>query len=71
MAKAQDYKCAICGEEKRLVVDHDHATGDIRALLCDDCNKGLGSFKDNPDNLLKAAYYLEKHSARALSIARS
>lgn len=57
----QDGKCAICGqvsENRRLSVDHNHTTGKVRALLCDNCNKGLGHFKDNPNLLIAAASYL-------------
>ena len=48
MLKGQDGVCAICGETGStrfsLAIDHDHATGDIRALLCNSCNQGLGRF---------------------------
>ena len=51
--------CAICSTDtKFLVVDHDHESGEIRGLLCHSCNKGLGFFKDNINNLLKATNYL-------------
>jgi hypothetical protein len=57
--------CAICRKHqvevvKTLCVDHDHITGKVRALLCDDCNKGLGQFKDNPELLEVAAKYLKE-----------
>lgn len=60
----QSSKCAICGihekntDKKSLCVDHDHTTGKIRGLLCDDCNVALGRFKDNIDNLKNAIRYL-------------
>lgn len=59
MKELQNYKCFICEEEHRLIVDHSHKTGKIRKLLCDRCNQGLGSFRDNSVYLRKAADYLE------------
>ena len=52
--------CAICGTngKRRLAVDHDHATGKIRALLCSNCNVGIGQFKEDPARLLRAIDYL-------------
>ena len=63
---AQDGVCAICktvGRGKnstRLHIDHDHNTGKVRALLCFQCNVGLGKFKDNSELLLAAAHYIER-----------
>lgn len=61
----QDFKCAICGKEyqwnKKLDIDHNHNTGEIRGLLCGNCNRGLGLFKDNVKNLKKAINYLNKN----------
>jgi hypothetical protein len=56
----QNGVCYICGEKdfRNLAVDHDHATGKVRRLLCTSCNTGLGKFKDNPDLLRKAAEYV-------------
>jgi hypothetical protein len=67
MFHAQSGKCAICmrkQEEVRkiFVVDHDHATGKIRELLCEHCNLILGLYKDNPVWFDSAATYLRKHS---------
>lgn len=52
-------KCAVCKRERRVVVDHDHATGVLRGMLCDRCNQGLGFFADDPSLLRSAANYLE------------
>jgi hypothetical protein len=54
----QNDSCAICGEVTVLVVDHNHTTGAVRALLCNLCNRGLGYFRDNPKLLLAASDYL-------------
>lgn len=66
MSISQLHKCAICFIDvsllkRGLMVDHDHTTSKVRALLCDDCNNGLGRFKDNIKNMRKAIRYLQKH----------
>ena len=58
LSKKQNGKCVICGSDEPLVIDHDHETGKIRGLLCNLCNVGLGSFKDNIDSLNNAIRYL-------------
>lgn len=70
MLVLQNGVCAICGNPPqntngrnwRLNVDHCHACGEVRMLLCSTCNNGLGCFKDNPELLLKAIGYLSKHT---------
>jgi hypothetical protein len=64
MFDAQDGKCLICGRhqsefKRRFNVDHDHKTGEIRGLLCFNCNTGLGGFHDNVEFLEKAIQYLK------------
>lgn len=54
--------CDICGQEAKLVIDHDHITGAIRGLLCNHCNSGLGFFKDNTDSLFTAIKYLRRQN---------
>lgn len=59
--------CAICNQpeskrEQNLSVDHDHGTGEIRALLCSCCNTGLGEFRDREYLLVRAADYLRRFS---------
>jgi esterase/lipase superfamily enzyme len=56
--KATTHECVICGDETKLVVDHDHVTGKIRGMLCNHCNRGLGHFRDDPTLLEFAAQYL-------------
>lgn len=64
MLESQNYVCAICKTrpEDILSVDHDHDTGNIRGLLCQKCNKGLGLFQDSLSNLRNAISYLEMAS---------
>lgn len=67
----QNGKCAICkkyetsvdrsGNIKSLAVDHNHKTGKIRSLLCDNCNKALGYIQDDIDLLKSFIRYLEIH----------
>lgn len=44
-----------------LHVDHDHATGKVRALLCPGCNSALGRVKDDGQRLIGLAEYLLVH----------
>lgn len=57
----QNHKCAICGKETKLVVDHDHELVKFRGLLCSHCNTGLGMFFDNPEFMRNAAEYIERN----------
>jgi len=66
MLVLQGGKCALCyrvpegrGNCSVLHVDHNHETGQVRRLLCFDCNNGLGRFRDDPDVLRRAVAYLE------------
>lgn len=72
MFLAQNGRCAICqgsyggqrnGEPKALAVDHCHATGKVRGLLCEACNQLIGKAKERTETLLAAVSYLERHSA--------
>ena len=66
MFAAQEGRCAICNrpefeQKRRLAVDHDHETGEVRELLCDACNVSLGGFQDDPAVLMAAQAYLRRH----------
>ena len=63
LLELQNNCCAICNKNFETAadyhVDHCHGTNKIRGLLCPGCNKGLGLFKDNPEALKQAAFYVE------------
>lgn len=65
MAAEQQHVCGLCGEkpttQKRMHVDHDHATGKVRALLCHHCNLLIGNAKESVARLRLAIAYLERH----------
>jgi hypothetical protein len=69
----QNNSCAICGIhiselKTNLVVDHDYETLKVRGLLCNNCNVGLGLFRDNQEILAMAIEYLIKHEHPAPSL---
>jgi hypothetical protein len=69
LLQQQDGKCAICGtceghrssrgQTCKLALDHDHASGKARGLLCNNCNRGLGRFRDSLSLLEAAVRYLQ------------
>jgi len=67
MMTSQDGKCLICREKAKLVVDHDHATREVRGLLCRKCNTALGLLRDSPLLANQAMVYLLEKNARGIS----
>lgn len=68
LVEKQNDSCAICGTNQKgnvrggntryWSVDHDHKTGKVRGLLCQQCNAMLGMAKDNTEVLKRAIDYL-------------
>jgi recombination endonuclease VII len=66
-------QCELCGKEetaftrwetgniRALQRDHDHLTGAERGLLCLDCNRGLGAFRDDSELMRRAARYVDSY----------
>lgn len=72
LSDKQGSACHLCGKKaERLYIDHDHrhCAGEkscgswscLRALLCRECNSGIGLMRDNPELLRAAADYIEAH----------
>lgn len=65
MLRAQDNLCVCCDASlrggKETQVDHDHATGKVRGLLCLNCNIAIGMVRESTETLLRIGVYLEKH----------
>ncbi len=66
MAEMQGNACRLCNRAsadsyRGLHLDHDHATGRIRGLLCHFCNTALGKFNDDAALLRRAATYVETY----------
>jgi hypothetical protein len=77
MLERQKGVCAICGKPETrksssgtvqpLSIDHDHLTGQIRGLLCHECNHLLGAANDNIGVLWQAVKYLQKYAESGLN----
>lgn len=69
--KRQGGGCAICGHSDTSnykvfpAIDHCHTTKRVRGVLCGNCNKGIGLFKDDPARLERAASYLREAAPRS------
>lgn len=77
MMVSQGGKCAICkmaengtrlGKRLALAVDHNHTTGDVRGLLCRNCNTLIGHAKEDRDRLRSAIAYLDKYNGTGTNV---
>jgi Autographiviridae endonuclease VII len=69
MLDKQGNRCQICRKlhnvdikRGRLYIDHNHTTGKVRGLLCNNCNSGIGNLQDDPDIVQSALEYLKCQS---------
>lgn len=76
MSAEQQSRCAICGTDqpggrgnRYFAVDHDHQTGQVRGLLCFNCNTAIGKLNDDVATLQRAVLYLTK--SNTLKIERA
>lgn len=73
MLVSQDGCCAICQKTlsldvgKSIHIDHCHVAGNVRGLLCSNCNTGLGLFRDSINNLRNAIQYLQNFQTQEIS----
>jgi hypothetical protein len=65
MAKKQQYRCAVCKQVKPLVIDHNHQTNTIRALLCRTCNVLVGWIEKH--DIEAAMAYLRHHGRKVVT----
>lgn len=54
-------ECEVCKRPDKLVIDHDHKTGQVRGLLCQNHNMGIGLFNESIEHMQSAIQYLQKH----------
>lgn len=70
----QSGACAICKQPERternrlLTIDHDHVTGQVRGLLCSQCNRAIGLLQDDPKIIATAAQYVRENRQMKLVI---
>lgn len=70
MLHEQNNSCKICGTEfagSKFMVDHNHLTTDVRALLCRKCNVGLGMFNDDANLFHSALNYLNLYNGEGIT----
>lgn len=62
--------CEVCGSIKKLSIDHDHVTGQVRGLLCHNCNIALGLVDDDVPRMLSLAEYILRSGFRSFDCPR-
>ncbi len=61
----EPFECPICGKRtiagitSKVVLEHNHRTGEVRGWVCDSCNTGIGRFKDDVELLKRAIKFIE------------
>lgn len=61
----EPFECPICskrtiaGVTSKVVLDHDHRTGEARGWVCDSCNTGIGRFKDDVELIKRAIKFIQ------------
>jgi hypothetical protein len=61
MEAEQQGRCAVCGRQRKLAVDHCHLTGAVRGLLCYPCNIALGQVDDDVERLRQLIAYVKRY----------
>lgn len=60
----EPFECPVCSKRTiagvtcKIVLDHNHKTGEVRGWICDSCNTGIGRFKDDAELLKRAMSFL-------------
>ena len=71
IGESQAWCCAICHKSQKLVVDHCHKSKQVRGLLCNSCNSGIGYFREQPKLLQYAIEYLKERNDYATLVPTS
>lgn len=61
----EPFECPICAKKtiagitSKVVLDHNHRSGEVRGWICDSCNTGIGRFKDDIELIKRAIKFLK------------
>jgi Autographiviridae endonuclease VII len=69
----QNHRCAVCSGHQSefkhaFAQDHNHQTGELRGLLCGNCNQALGKLKENPVTIAAALDYVLKWNSKTSEV---